>query len=219
MGERLRYEILDHLTEAAAHGTASYAVRARSAIAQFGSVGEIARDYRAVIVETRQRSLRWIVVMAILVVFLVMRLRGFVLEPGWRDHLVSTSWGSILMGIDRYAFAIGLAVLLWGVLTERFRPTPSGVLMLRALPTTRGFVGAALPAVLILLSALAGIGSFLNPAGSSLLVGGRGMESVIVAALTTISIIILSGLFKLASAYLKAHSAVACDHVGQRMTR
>ncbi len=203
MAERLRLEIMDHLFEAAADADGGPGYRARHAIERFGSVGQIARDYRTLIVETRGRSLRWIVVTAILVVFAVMKLRGFILEPGWRDDLVSTIWGSALMVIDRYAFVIALLIVLWGMVSERFRSRIFATRWHLGV-SAREFGMTAIAAILILLSALAGIGSLVTTTlgeGLSL----NGLESITVAALTTICITVLAGLFKFLSAYSKAH--------------
>lgn len=202
MAERLRLEIIDHLSEAAAHAAGGHGYRVRHAIARFGSVGEIAQDYRTLILETRGRSLRWIVITAILVVFAVMKLRGFILEPGWRDDLVSTIWGSALMVIDRYAFVVALLIVLWGMVSERFRsrilstPWHMGI-------SPRQLGLTAIAAILIMLSALAGIGSFLTSMLDRDLLPS-GAEAITVAALSTICITVLVGLFKLLNAYSKA---------------
>lgn len=210
MAERLRYEILDHLTESAADAVGRHASPARAAIARFGSIGEIAREYRALLMETRSRNLRWIVIAAILMVFAVMRLRGFILEPGWRDDLATSVWGTVLMAVDRYAFVVALTFVLSGLVTDRLRMPHRGAPRWAVQLAARSFVMTVLPAVLILLSALAGIASFLspaagNPAGTAL----TGLESLIVAALSTMVITILAGLFKLISAYLKVHDLAA----------
>lgn len=212
MSERLRHEIMDHLAEAAADAAGSHASPAHFAIERFGSIEEIARDYHAVIVETRSKSLRWTVITAILVVFAVMRLRGVILEPGWRDDLVSTIWGTIVMAIDRYAFAVALFIVLWGLVTDRLRlPRLDRTRWIRQL-APRTLVMTVLPAVLILLSALAGITSLvsLTPTGRA-----AGLESLTLAALSTISIFISVGLVKLIAAHLRAHDlgALASDEL------
>lgn len=208
MAERLRDEITDHLTEAAAEAAAvgDSEKRAREAISRFGTVAEIARDYRTVIMETRSRSLRWVVILAILVVFAVMRMRGLILEPGWRDDVVSTIWGTVMMGVDRYAFAIASMIVLWNLLTER-RETAK---LRNVAPdawqslTRSQFLMMVVPAVLILSSALAGIGSlFYNHAfGSGFSETSTLPQSIVAAALLSICVAVFLGLLKLTHAYL-----------------
>ncbi|KGJ03783.1 hypothetical protein SAMN04487972_11613 [Paracoccus halophilus] len=208
MAERLRDEITDHLTEAAAESEAydDSESRARDAISRFGSVAEIASDYRTVVIETRSRSLRWVVILAIFVVFAVMRMRGFILEPGWRDDVVSTIWGTVMMGVDRYGFAIASMIVSLNLLIER----REAARLRNAAPDTpqpltgSRFLMLVVPAVLILSSALAGIGSlfYSHTVGTAFIAPLALPQSIVAAALLTICVAIVMSLLKLTHAYL-----------------
>ncbi len=187
---RLRVEIMDHLTEAmedlgSAQAQAMDPVaRLRAAISGFGPPEVIADDYREVIAESRWRHLRWTVVAGIGLTFLAMRIRPYLLEPGWREDLMQSSWGTMMMFVDRYAFLIAILVVLGGLLVDRMRSLP-GISAPRMSSKTvfRVLCVATIPAVMVLMSALAGIGALLYP----LLSGGGlrdfGLEWLTIAVL------------------------------------
>jgi siroheme synthase (precorrin-2 oxidase/ferrochelatase) len=96
VADRLRIEIMDHLTEAmedvaeADRAEMDPVARLRAVINDFGPQEVMAGDYREVIAESRWRHLRWTVVAGIGLTFLAMRIRPYILEPGWREDLMQS---------------------------------------------------------------------------------------------------------------------------------
>ncbi|WP_128254795.1 hypothetical protein [Falsirhodobacter deserti] len=198
MAERLRWEIMDHLAEAA-EDTQGGDDPARAAIERFGSPRAFATEYRAAVVKWRLKRMRSTALYGMIAVFVGMRLRNFFLEPGWRDSLQSTLWGDALLAIDRYAFLIAVILLTVGLLSgSRFFPrnrVGDG--------PKRDLVTIAAPSVLILLSALAIIGSIFVLVGPGVMsLANYGLGSVTFAALVTVCIVILARLLNLVVAYV-----------------
>ncbi|MDH2328196.1 hypothetical protein QCN27_15095 [Cereibacter sp. SYSU M97828] len=197
MAERLRWEIMDHLAEAAADAEGDDP--ARAAIERFGSPRAFATEYRAAVVEWRLKRMRSTALYGMIAVFVGMRLRNFFLEPGWRDSLQSTFWGDALLAIDRYAFLFAVILLAVGLLSgSRFFPR-----MRVGDGPKSDLVTIAAPSVLILLSALAIIGSIFVLIGPGVMsLADYGLGSVTFAALVTVCIVILARLLNLVVAYV-----------------
>lgn len=201
MADRLRAEIIDHLNEAleeAAEDGADPELSLRKVLAEFGATDALARDYREVVAEFKWRNLRWTVVGGIAVTFLAMRLRPFILEPGWREELVASAWGKSILFVDRYAFLIAVLVVLGGLLVDRMRHLPGiSAPRISKMTTPRILFMSAMPAVMVLMSALAGIGAFL----SSTLMNGTfhffGVEALGVFALVALCLILTMNLVTL----------------------
>lgn len=166
MADRLRAEIIDHLNEAleeAAEEGADPELVLRRIFAEFGATDALARDYREVVAEFKWRNLRWTVVGGIAVTFAAMRLRPLILEPGWREDLVASAWGKGILFVDRYAFLIAVLVVLGGLLVDRMRHLPGlSAPRLSKATAPRILFMSAMPAVMVLMSALAGIGALLS---------------------------------------------------------
>ena len=190
VADRLRIEIMDHLTEAmedvaeADRAEMDPVARLRAVINDFGPQEVMAGDYREVIAESRWRHLRWTVVAGIGLTFLAMRIRPYILEPGWREDLMQSSWGSVMMFVDRYAFLIAILVVLGGLMLDRLRCLP-GISAPRMSSQTvfRVLCTATVPAVMVLMSALAGIGALLYPLLSNGGLRDFGLEWLTIAAL------------------------------------
>lgn len=201
MADRLRAEIIDHLNEAleeAAEEGADPELCLRQVLAEFGATDALARDYREVVAEFKWRNLRWTVVGGIGLTFLAMRVRPLILEPGWREDLVASTWGKSILFVDRYAFLIAVLVVLGGLLVDRMRRLP-GISAPRVSKSTasRVLFMSAMPAVMVLMSALAGIGAFLS---SSLMKGSfhfLGVEAFGVFALLMLCLVLTMNLVTL----------------------
>ncbi|WP_136684463.1 hypothetical protein [Falsirhodobacter xinxiangensis] len=198
MAERLRWEIMDHLAEAALEAEDAQDP-ARAAIERFGSPVAFVAEYRTAVVGWRLKRMRSTALYAMIAVFVGMRLRNFFLEPGWRDSLQSTFWGDALLAIDRYAFLIAVLLLTVGLISgSRFFPR----IRMGDGPKS-DLVTIAAPSVLILLSALAIIGSIFVLTGPSVMsLANYGLGSVTFAALATVCIVILARLLNLVVAYV-----------------
>lgn len=190
MANRLRMEIVDHLTEAmddmdASNGAkADLHQRARAAITAFGPQELIAGEYSQVVAESRWRHLRWTVVTGIGLTFLVMRMRSYILGPDWREELMQSAWGVGMMYVDRYAFLIAILLVLVGLVLDRMHHMP-GISAPRMSCQTvkRVLCTATIPAIMVLMTALAGIGALLSSMISQGSLKGQGLEWLTIAAL------------------------------------
>lgn len=200
MAARFRLEIMDHLAEAMEMDETDDlrgdpVARIRVAMDDFGSQDDIAKDYREVVAEMRWRHLRWTVVAGIGLTFLAMRLRPYLLEPGWREELTQSAWGMGMMFVDRYAFLIAILIVLAGLLLDRLRSLP-GISAPRM--SNRTVIPvlciATLPAVMVLASALAGIGALVVPALAHGNLKSLGLEWLGVAALALFCSVLMRNL-------------------------
>ena len=157
LAERLRLEILDHLSEAAQEEQGSVEEAERAAIRRFGEPQMLARDYVPVVQLRRGRSTRNMAILAIAVVFATMRLRTFVLPGNWYEAIVSSIWGQGLMFVDRYAFILAMLVILCDMLCEKHCRFVGGGPSQSFFGLNRVFVFPLAGAVLIGMSAGAGI--------------------------------------------------------------
>lgn len=154
MTERLRLEILDHLAESLAEEPADATDRETAVLGRFGSIEDLRPEFAGLAVERRSRRTKDKALLAIILVFSLMLLRTLLMGQGWRDPLTATGWGSGLLLLDRYGFLCAAAILVG----ERFlnwwrRIVPKQ----QSNQSARAFAVAAVPALLIILSASAGI--------------------------------------------------------------
>lgn len=201
--ERLHWEILDHLAEAAADIDQDDDAPVRRAIEQFGSPEAFACEYRASIFVSRLRNMRSTAILSLIVVFVGMRLRNVFLEPDWRVTLESRDWGELLLFVDRYAFLIALLLLAGGLLAKNHTmPLRRNLgLLINALPKG-DFVTIAAPSILLLLSGLAIIASIFMMSGHAVINPAQyGVGALTFATLGLVCILISTKLASLAGAY------------------
>ena len=201
--ERLRWEILDHLAEAATSSGQICEESAKRAIEKFGSTEYFAYEYRTTIVETRMHNMRSTAVYALIVVFAGMRLRNVFLAPGWREDLSLTACGEFLLFVDRYAFLIAVLLMSIGWLAKsNLLPSrQTRGLLLKAVPKG-DLITIAAPSILLLLSGLAIIGSIFVISGTAVMSTTQyGVGSLTFATLVLVCIIISTQLAHLAGAY------------------
>lgn len=201
MADRLRAEIIDHLSEAleeAAESGTDPELGLRRVLAEFGATDALAREYREVVAEFKWRNLRWTVVGGIALTFAAMRIRPLILEPGWREDLIASSWGKGMLFVDRYAFLIAVLVVLGGLLVDRMRRLPGlSAPRMSKLTTPRILFMSAMPAVMVLMSALAGIGTFLSATVTKGAFNFLGIEALGVVALLALCLVLTMNLVTL----------------------
>ncbi len=209
LAERLRLEILDHLNEAV-HDEHSDTDETRSAaIKRFGDPAELARDYTPIALLKRGRSTRNMAILAIVVVFVTMRLRSFILPHDWYEAIIATDWGHGLMFIDRYAFILAILIIICDMLCDKHCQS-YGKISQSIFGVNRVFAFPLAAAGLVVLSALTGIVSVVSlQAGAAWLTSADIPQDLFVIPLLLLTIAVVGQAYRHISTFLNTRTTTS----------
>lgn len=212
LASRLKHEISDHLHEALGASNKSGADSAALAIKRFGNTDSLVAEFVRISLIRRARIVKYTTLFAIVFVFATMRIRSLITSPDSMETLFSSLPGNLVMIVDRYAFLFAILVILGNWLFEMAHSRKDLMRDENNNSYKVSLFVLSVGAVLIVMSALSGVLSFIGGAPSILLYSkdvGYMICIVISLFLIIVSSLVSVQTYNLVFQFIKSREAIS----------